>query len=172
MKSKKTARKAIRSRSQNLLKQLAREPDKLFTGAFRMQYGALCFRLKAEGPEIEILVITSRETGRWVLPKGWPMKGKKPHQAAATEAWEEAGVRGIPNKTPVGRYVYLKELDGGDVAPVMVEMYQVEVTKVQADFKEKGQRVLAWVSPDEAARRVREVELKSMLVNFRPIDDE
>lgn len=82
-----------------------------------------------------------------------------------------AGVRGRPNKTPVGRYVYLKGLDDGDVAPIMVEMYQVEVTKVQADFKEMGQRVLAWVSPDEAARRVREVELKSMLVNFKPIDD-
>lgn len=171
MKSKKKARKASPSRSLNLLKQLAREPDKLFTGAFRMQYGALCFRFKADGTEIEILVITSRETGRWVLPRGWPMKRKKPHQAAAIEASEEAGVRGITNKTPIGRYVYLKEFEDGNVAPIMVEMYQVKVTKVRNDFKEKGQRILAWVSPDEAARRVREVELKSMLVNFRPIGD-
>lgn len=171
MKPKKKGRKPRPIPSQNLLKELAQEPGKLFSGAFRIQYGALCFRQAAADAGIEVLVITSRDTGRWVIPKGWPMKGKKPHQAAATEAWEEAGIRGKASKTPVGRYIYLKELDDGDVAPVMVEMYQVKVRQVREDFKEKGQRVLAWVSPDEAARRVREVELKSVLVNFRPIED-
>ena len=96
------------------------------------------------------------------------MKKKKPFQAAATEAWEEAGVRGKVGKAPVGRYVYLKELDDGNVVPVVVEMFQVEVTDVRDNFKEKGQRVLEWVSLDEAARRVREIELKSVLINFKP----
>jgi len=104
-------------------------------------------------------------------PQGLADEVEEAASGRGDRAWEEAGVRGRPNKTPIGRYVYLKELDDGDVAPVMVEMYQVKVTKVQADFKEKGQRILAWVSPDEAARRVREVELKSMLVNFKPMDD-
>lgn len=171
MKSKKKGRTAPPGVLPTLFQQLAKHPDKLFTGAFRKQYGALCFRYKNGGDAVEILVITSRYTGRWVIPKGWPMKKKKPYQAAATEAWEEAGVRGKTRKDPVGSYVYLKELDDGDVAPVIVEMYQVEVTKIRAEFKEKGQRVADWVSPDEAARRVREIELKSLLVNFKPLAD-
>lgn len=113
-------------------------------------------------------MITSRDSGRWVIPKGWSMKGKKPHEAAAIEAWEEAGVRGAVKKKPVGRYTYLKELDDGDIAPCVVDVFQIEADEVKAQFKERGQRVLEWVSPDEAARRVREVELKSLLVEFQP----
>lgn len=96
------------------------------------------------------------------------MKGKKPFEAAATEAWEEAGVSGVAKKKPVGHYTYLKELDDGNVAPCIVDVFQIEVTEVRNGFKEQGQRVLEWVSPDEAARRVREIELKSLLVEFKP----
>lgn len=96
------------------------------------------------------------------------MEGKKPHQAAAIEAWEEAGVRGKVKKKTIGCYTYLKEIDGGVVAPCIVEIFQIEIDEVSEKFKERGQRTLAWVSPDEAARRVREIELKSLLVNFRP----
>jgi 8-oxo-dGTP pyrophosphatase MutT (NUDIX family) len=162
------AKSKPKAKPQTLLQQLAVVPDKLFTGAFRKQYGALCFRFKENGPEIEILVVTSRDSGRWIIPKGWPMKRKKPYEAAATEAWEEAGVRGTARKKPVGRYTYLKLLDDGDVVPVVVDVFQIEVAEIKADFKERGERVLAWVSPDEAARRVREVELKSLLVDFKP----
>ncbi len=95
------------------------------------------------------------------------MKGKKPHEAAAIEAWEEAGVRGRAKKKQVGRYTYLKELDDGNVAFCIVELFQI-VTEIRTDFKERGQRVFAWLSPSEAARRVREIELKSLLVNFKP----
>ncbi|MDR6818611.1 8-oxo-dGTP pyrophosphatase MutT (NUDIX family) [Neorhizobium sp. 2083] len=168
MKSTKKTGKPRPDKSQTLLRQLATVPDRLFGGAFRQQYGALCFRYRKDGPGIEILVITSRESGRWVIPKGWPMKGKKPFEAAATEAWEEAGVSGAAKKKPVGRYTYLKELDDGHVAPCIVDVFQIEVTQVRTDFKEQGQRLLDWVSPDEAARRVREIELKSLLVDFKP----
>lgn len=71
-------------------------------------------------------------------------------------------------KTAVGRYTYLKVLDDGDVAPKIVDLFQIEVTVQQEEFKEKGQRRIAWVEPDEAARRVRELELKSLLVDFKP----
>lgn len=152
----------------SLLAQLANEPEKLFSGAFRQQYGAVCFRYVGETSKIEILVISSRDTGRWIVPKGWPMKKKKPHEAAAIEAWEEAGVRGYVRKTAVGRYTYLKFLDDGDVVPTIVDLFQIEVTNQKEEFKEKGQRIIAWVEPDEAARRVRELELKSLLVDFRP----
>ncbi len=162
---KKKERKPPPERPKTLLQQLAAKPDKLFTGAFKQQYGALCFR---RGPNsIEVLILTSRASGRWVIPKGWPMKKKKPYEAAATEAWEEAGVRGTVGKKPIGRYTYLKWLDNGDVAPCIVDIYPVEVLEQVDDFKERGQRVLAWVEPEEAARRVREIELKSLLVDFK-----
>ncbi|MBB3522758.1 8-oxo-dGTP pyrophosphatase MutT (NUDIX family) [Rhizobium sp. BK456] len=166
MKTPKKRSKPRPDKSQPLLRQLAAVPAKLFSGAFRQQYGAICFRYANDGAGIEILVITSRESARWVIPKGWPMKGKKPFEAAAIEAWEEAGVRGTVRKKPVGRYTYLKDLDDGDVAPCIVDLFQVEVVEITNDFKEQGQRILEWVSPDEAARRVREIELKSLLVEF------
>ena len=173
MKSNKKGAKSRAGTSQPLLKQLAARPEKLFSGAFRQQYGALCFRYRSGGPEpdhpeIEVLVVTTRDSGRWIIPKGWPMKKKKPHEAAAIEAWEEAGMRGTVSKHPIGRYTYLKELDDGDVVPCIVDIFQIEVEAAQSEFREVGQRVLDWVSPDEAARRVRELELKSLLVDFRP----
>jgi len=168
MKQEKRGRMFQPDRPQKLLQQLARTPDKLFSRAFRQQYGALCFRHKEGGAEIEVLLVSSRDTGRWILPKGWAMKGKKPHKAAAIEAWEEAGVRGKSNRKPAGRYTYLKELDNGDVVPCIVDLFEIEVTDIKTEFKERGQRISDWASPDEAARRVREIELKSLLVNFRP----
>ncbi len=168
MKSTKKSRKARPARPLTLLQQLAAVPEKLFTGAFRQQYAALCFRYAGSGEEIEILVVTSRVSARWIIPRGWPMKRKKPHQAAAIEAWEEAGVRGRVKKEAVGRYTYLKMLDNGDVVPCVVDVFQIEVTGEEASFKERGERLVEWVRPDEAARRVREIELKSLLVDFRP----
>ncbi|MGV1793559.1 NUDIX hydrolase [Rhizobium sp. A37_96] len=168
MDSQKLNRKSKSKKPQPLLAQLAAVPEKLFTGAFLQQYGALCFRYRDGGPDIEILVITSRDSRRWVIPKGWPMKGRTPFEAAAIEAWEEAGARGTTRKKPIGLYTYLKDLDNGDVAPCIVDVFQIEVTELRNEFKERGQRILEWVSTDEAARRVREIELKSLLVRFEP----
>lgn len=168
MKSAKPGIKPDAGKSETLLQQLAQTPDALFGKGFGQQYGALCFRYKEDRSEIEILVVTSRGSRRWVIPKGWPMKGKKPYEAAAVEAWEEAGVRGRVKKDPVGRYTYLKELSEGNVTPCIVELFQIEVTEISPNFKERGQRVLDWVSPSEAARRVREIELKSLLISFKP----
>lgn len=165
---KKAAATPRQAKAPSLLKQLASVPDKLFTGSFRQQYAALCFRRINDTDQIEVVVVTTRDSGRWVIPKGWPMKKKKPHEAAAIEAWEEAGVRGEVKKKPVGRYTYLKLLDDGNVVPCVVDVFQVEVTEIRQHFKEKGERRIDWVSPDEAARRVREIELKSLLVEFQP----
>lgn len=167
MKPAKKRRKTRPARSLTLLQQLAAVPEKLFTGAFRQQYAALCFRY-ADGGTVEILLVTSRTSGRWIIPRGWPMKRKKPHQAAAIEAWEEAGVRGRVRKDAIGRYTYLKMLDNGNVVPCMVDVFQIEVTEADESFKESGERLSEWVRPDEAARRVRDIELKSLLVDFKP----
>lgn len=168
MKPTKKSRKTRPARALTLLQQLAAVPEKLFTGAFRQQYAALCFRHADNGEGVEILLVTSRTSGRWIIPRGWPMKRKKPHEAAAIEAWEEAGVRGRVKKNAVGRYTYLKMLDNGDVVPCMVDVFQIEVTDAETSFKERGERLLEWVRPDEAARRVRDIELKSLLVDFHP----
>jgi 8-oxo-dGTP pyrophosphatase MutT (NUDIX family) len=155
-------------RPKTLLQQLASNPDKLFSGAFRQQVAALCFRPGTETKEIEILVITSRDSGRWVIPKGWPMKGKSLSQAAAIEALQEAGVRGKVRRKPVGNYTYLKMLDDGQVVPCIVDVFQMEVSEIVQRFKEKGERQVAWVSRAEAARRLREIELKSLVIDFSP----
>lgn len=168
MKPTKKSRKTRPARALTLLQQLAAVPEKLFTGAFRQQYAALCFRYAGNGEDVEILLVTSRTSARWIIPRGWPMKRKKPHEAAAIEAWEEAGVRGRVKKDAVGRYTYLKMLDNGDVVPCMVDVFQIEVTAAETSFKERGERLVEWVRPDEAARRVRDIELKSLLVDFRP----
>ncbi|MDL2410276.1 NUDIX hydrolase [Rhizobium calliandrae] len=168
MNDPKLNRKTKSKKSKALLGQLAAIPEKLFAGAFLQQYGALCFRYRDGGPDIEVLVITSRDSRRWVIPKGWPMRGMKPFEAAAIEAWEEAGARGTAVKKPVGRYTYLKDLDNGDVGPCVVDVFQIEVLELKSEFKERGQRILEWVAPDEAARRVREIELKSLLIRFEP----
>jgi len=168
MKDKRAASPKKAGKPHRLLQRLAATPENLFNGKFRQQFGALCYRRNRTTDIIEILLITSRDSGRWVIPKGWPMKGRKPHEAATIEAWEEAGVRGPVRKKAVGRYTYLKELDDGDVVPCVVDVYEIAVVENSSEFKEQGQRLLRWVAPDEAARRVREVELKSMLAAFKP----
>lgn len=167
MKPEKKKRQRKSSKHATILQQLAEAPQTLAFRSFRHQCGAICFRLQGD-VGAEVLLITSRDTGRWIIPKGWPIKGKTSSQAAAIEAYEEAGVRGKIGKKPVGRYTYLKSLENGDVVPCVVELYSLEVTKIDEDFKEKGQRQSAWVATDEAPRRVREVELKSFLASFKP----
>ena len=168
LKATKKAKPVKPRKPKTLLQKLAATPEKLFSGAFRQQYAALCFRYLPDRRGTEILVVTSRDSGRWIIPKGWPMKRKKPWEAAAIEAFQEAGVQGKVGKKPVGHYTYLKLMDDGDVVPCVVDVFQIEATDVAEKYKEKGERIVAWVSPDEAARRVREIELKSLLVEFVP----
>jgi 8-oxo-dGTP pyrophosphatase MutT (NUDIX family) len=151
--------------TKGLLGELADISGSLFTRPFGEQYAALCYRRSAETKEIEVLLVTSRDTGRWIIPKGWPMKGKKPHRAAAIEAWEEAGVNGKVRKKAFGYFTYLKGTKNSPV-PVAAAVFLLRVKKLDDAFQEKGQRKREWVSCDEAARRVREPELKTMLVGL------
>jgi 8-oxo-dGTP pyrophosphatase MutT (NUDIX family) len=132
----------------------------------RQQYAALCYRMKKKQAQPEVLIATSRDTGRWVIPKGWPMSGKKAHQVAEREAYEEVGVKGKVDKTPLGSFHYRKTLDSGLKVLVRVQVHALEVEGCLKNFPEKGSRVLEWVSPEEAARRVNELELKTLLNAF------
>jgi len=129
------------------------------------QFAALPWRLSADGA-VEVLLITSRETRRWVIPKGWPMKGLKPHQAAAREAWEEAGVEGRIGSRRVGAFDYDKRLSSGALQPVRVEVYPLKVGIIHEDWPEAAQRERAWVAPSEAASRVDEPGLARILSAF------
>ncbi|WP_457106967.1 NUDIX hydrolase [Methylobacterium sp. P5_C11] len=129
------------------------------------QVAALPFRVDSDG-RIEILLITSRDTGRWIIPKGWPMTGRKPHQAAQREAYEEAGLEGEIAANPVGRYHYQKRFDHGRAFPCRVRVYPLRVEAQHERWPEREQRTLQWFRPEEAARLVHEDELQQLLVGF------
>jgi 8-oxo-dGTP pyrophosphatase MutT (NUDIX family) len=131
------------------------------------QSAALPWRQSSTGA-LEILLITSRETRRWVIPKGWPMPNLGSGPSAAQEAHEEAGVRGELSPAPLGSYTYDKRLKRGRTRAVRVEVYGLEVRSEDADWRERGQREKAWLTPDEAARRVDEPELQALIASFRP----
>jgi 8-oxo-dGTP pyrophosphatase MutT (NUDIX family) len=125
-----------------------------------IQFAAIPFRRDAGG--LRVLLVTSRETRRWVLPKGWPAKKLPPHESAAREALEEAGVIGTVSERAAGEYLYFKRMRGHFVL-CSVMLYPLEVTGQLVAWKEKGQRDLAWMSPDEAALLVDEPDLATIL---------
>ncbi|WP_161556174.1 NUDIX hydrolase [Mangrovicoccus ximenensis] len=115
-----------------------------------------------------VLLVTSRDTGRWVVPKGWPMDGKKPWAAAKIEALEEAGALGSIRDEPLGSYFYEKQRDDGPALPCRVTVYPMIFTKLKKRWKERKQRKRRWVSARQAARMVNEPELKDI---FRAMAD-
>ncbi|WP_409456592.1 NUDIX hydrolase [Rhizobium lusitanum] len=132
----------------------------------RQQYAALCYRRKKKTGDLEVLLLTSRDTGRWVIPKGWPMPGKLSHEVAAREAFEEAGVRGAVETAPLGAFSYDKILKDGIEVSCRVQVYALEVSELVKNFKEKGERSIEWASCDEAVKRVREPELRDIILAF------
>ena len=131
------------------------------------QLAALCYRVTKKNG-VEILLITSRDTGRWVIPKGWPMKSRSDAGAAEQEAFEEAGAKGRLCETCSGLFTYDKVMDDGSLQPVVVSVFPLEVEKLCTDYPEKGQRKRKWFSPAEAASRVDEPELRDLLAGFDP----
>ena len=124
----------------------------------RMQVGALC----REAGTGQVLLITSRGTGRWIIPKGWPMPGRSLAEAALQEAWEEAGVRGQPDAAEIGRFGYDKE-QAGFAVPIEVRVFPIRVTALADDWPEVAERTRRWFDPAEAARLVSEPRLRQLL---------
>jgi 8-oxo-dGTP pyrophosphatase MutT (NUDIX family) len=141
----------------------SREPDR----EPRAQFAALPWRRSAGGG-VEVLLITSRETRRWVIPKGWPIKGKSSFKSAAREAFEEAGVQGRITKKPLGAYAYDKRLKNGRLQHVRVAVFSLHVETEADAYLEQGQREKLWLSPPDAARKVDEPELMVLLATFKP----
>jgi 8-oxo-dGTP pyrophosphatase MutT (NUDIX family) len=129
----------------------------------RTQYAALPWRL-AEG--VEILLASSRDTRRWVIPKGWPMKGRKPHATAAIEAMQEAGLLGKIEKIKIGAYHYQKRLKNGAALTCRVDVFPLRVVRQRKNWPEKNQRVTQWFPYETAAAQVVEPELKVLILAF------
>jgi 8-oxo-dGTP pyrophosphatase MutT (NUDIX family) len=127
----------------------------------RKQIAALPYRKR--GTKIEILLITSRETKRWVIPKGWPMKGKEDHQAAAQEAFEEAGIEGHINEKSIGAYNYQKKKKSGNLVDCVVMVYPLEVSKLLRNWPEKSERKRQWFESKLAMGLVKEEGLKAVI---------
>ena len=120
----------------------------------RTQFAALCYRVVKK--KVQVLVISSRGTGRWIVPKGWPMDGKTPADAALQEAWEEAGVIGKVVSAPLGLYSYQKVQDDAPDFPCVAVVYAVKVKSLSKEFPEAGERRLKWVGRKKAAKLVDE----------------
>jgi len=129
-----------------------------------VQYAALPYRESADG--LEFLLITTRRTRRWIVPKGWPMDGRTPHAAAAREALEEAGVCGEVCETAIGFYRYYKERKSGEQVPCKVEVFALKVTQQRKTWAEKDVRELRWCSLAEALACVGEPGLRQIINRF------
>lgn len=132
----------------------------------RTQFAALCYRVKKG--KVQVLLITSRGSKRWIVPKGWPMEGKTPAESAGVEAWEEAGVHGKPKQTPLGVYSYAKEIGEDDGFACIAMLYPVKVKSLAKKYPEKDQRRRRWMSRKKAASKVAEPELRRMILDFDP----
>lgn len=130
------------------------------------QVAALPVHAAADG-SLEVLLVTSRDTGRWIIPKGWPMKGISDSEAAATEAFEEAGVSGKIAKRPLGSYRYDKVLSENESLPCKVSVFLLTVEKRHKKWPENDERRRRWLDPDRAARRVIEPELKAIILDLK-----
>lgn len=138
----------------------------LWTGAVKKpvskkQCGALPWRYN--GGVREVMLISSRDTGRWVIPKGWPIKGLSPAQTAMREAYEEAGLGGQVSKKPLGAFEYAKRMENGKVLPTRVEVFALEQMVQHPEWPEQGQRRLQWFSVPDAVEAVDEPELKTII---------
>jgi 8-oxo-dGTP pyrophosphatase MutT (NUDIX family) len=146
-------------------KRLKAHWNSLFGGDHcHVQVAALPWR-KA-GQHLEVMLITSRGTGRWVLPKGWPEGEEELFDAAAREAAEEAGLTGSISEQSVGSYHYDKLKASGEQLRCEVKVYPLEVDGVASKWRERRQRKRQWMTPEEAAASVHEPDLAQLIAAF------
>ncbi len=126
------------------------------------QVAALCYRDTETGKQV--LMITSRDTGRWIIPKGWPVEGLDGPGSALQEAWEEAGVEAADiSPEPIGTYEYDKGLGDGSAIPILASVYCVRVGSLADTYPEVDERRREWMAPGTAAELVDEPQLKEIL---------
>lgn len=128
------------------------------------QNGAICWRMNRG--RVQVLLITSRDTGRWIIPKGWSVAGLSAAASAAQEAWEEAGVEGHVSETRLGKFTYNKIMPGKTAFLCAVDVFALRVSKLRANFPERKERRRKWFDATKAARKVAEADLRQLLQNL------
>ncbi len=128
------------------------------------QHAALPYTVR--NGELLVLLVTSRETRRWVIPKGWPKKNLKPCDTAAEEAFEEAGIVGEVAQNPIRSFVYYKRLAANKRRRCRVDVFLLAVHDVLEEWPEKDQRKREWMTPAQAATKVAEAGLIKLLRNL------
>ena len=123
------------------------------------QYAALPVKITEAGA-VEVMLITSRGSRRWIIPKGWPMKKKTNAEAAVIEAYEEAGLEGRPiGRHSIGTYRYIKDEASGGKIRMRVDVYLMQVSQQLEDWPERAERETQWLPPHEAAVSVKDTGL-------------
>lgn len=113
--------------------------------------------------QVSICLVTSRETNRWVIPKGWPKLGVPNYEMAAIEAKQEAGLIGDIEKKSIGTYTYKKKLHVFATIVCKVKVYPLNVTQQLLNWDEQGQRENFWTTVEDAISKVDETELQELL---------
>ena len=130
-----------------------------------VQSGALPWRLKSR-KKPEVLLVTGRRSGRWMIPKGWPVPGKSLADSAAQEAFEEAGIKGKVAPKPIGTFRHVKQHILLGRMEVDILVHPMSVKQELGDWPERGERTRKWFVIEEAAERVDSVELRALIVEF------
>jgi 8-oxo-dGTP pyrophosphatase MutT (NUDIX family) len=134
-----------------------------------VQSGALPWRVKRgkkADRKPEVLLVTGRRSGRWMIPKGWPMAGKTLADSAAQEAFEEAGIKGRVDPEPIGTFRHVKQHVLFGEMEVDIHVHPLTVERELKDWPERGERLRKWFKLDEAAEQVDSAELRELIVEF------
>lgn len=137
---------------------------------FHTQHAALPYVCTPDG--VEVCLITSRDIGRWVIPKGWPKGHLSASALAEREAIEEAGLVGKIESEPFGSFTYRKRLHFFTWVLCRVDVYLFHVDHQMVDWAERGQRRISWFSPQKAASLVQERELAEIFLRLDECDPE
>ncbi|MCC0020734.1 MAG: NUDIX hydrolase [Nitratireductor sp.] len=133
----------------------------LFRRPRRLQVAALCYRKGSSGPEV--LLVTTRDTRRWIIPKGWPMTRRSARKTAEIEAYEEAGIVGKAAREPIGKFHSHKGMGEGLKLPTEVLVFPVKVKSVKRKYPERDERDLIWLPLESAIRQTNEDGLRALL---------
>ena len=133
-----------------------------------IQYAALPYRVNGSA-RTEVMLITSRERRRWIIPKGWPQKGRAPHRSAAREAFQEAGVVGKVRRRPIGTFSYRKRHKNGSFTVCEVRVFALRVRRQSRKWPEKNEREFQWLPAPRAAKQVEGPRLRELILRVASI---
>jgi len=142
----------------------SKKPSNKTDRAIRVQYGVLPYRFTNL---LEVLLVTTRQTRRWIIPKGWPIKGLKPSKSATREAYEEAGIRGTVGAKAIGVFSYEKCLDAnGITVPCEVRVFPMIVKRQLDTWPESHEREARWFEPAKALSAIKDKGLCELIDLF------